>query len=107
MKAEAEASYTEAIGQFGRNQPNVYRILVSGKLSSNWSPRLCNLRIHPLAAAPSGEPITLLEGMIADQAQLSGVLNTLHDFHLSLLEVKLLSNGQFNEQQEKGEYDEN
>lgn len=81
---------SKAVSRFGRNQPHAYRIMVAGTLDPDWSERLAGLRIESLSGEASNPTVTVLEGFIQDQAQLSGVLNTLCDLHLSLLGVELI-----------------
>jgi hypothetical protein len=47
-------------------------------------------RIH-LTTPPNGPAVTTLEGELLDQAALAGVLNTLYELHMPVLEVKCLS----------------
>jgi len=75
---------------FTFDAPAIYRIRVQGRIKASWSDRLEGMRIG--LAAPDGGPfVTTLEGELADQAALAGVLNTLYELHLSVLEVKRLS----------------
>lgn len=68
--------------------PTRYRIVVGKPLSPTWSDRLAGLVITPDSEATSSTTTTCLEGVIQDQAQLSGVLNTLYDMGLPLLSVE-------------------
>lgn len=67
--------------------PAVYRIVIQGALGASWSDRLSGMAI---TAVDRGErpPHTVLYGSIRDQAQLSGVLDTLYNLHLSILRVE-------------------
>jgi hypothetical protein len=66
--------------------PATYRIVVQGELTQDWSGRLGGLRI--VNCSREGRAArTQLEGRIRDQAELSGVLGTLHGLHLPILEV--------------------
>jgi hypothetical protein len=69
--------------------PSTYRIRVQGHLDSTWSNRLGGMVItaEPFADKPA---VTVMAGHLADQAALSGVLNTLYDLHLPLLSVENL-----------------
>jgi hypothetical protein len=82
--------------------PGTYKIVVQGELTQNWSDRLAGMRItttHPDDAAPA----TTLVGHLRDQAQLSGILNTLYELHRPILSVELLDNkGQKNTRGERG-----
>ena len=66
-----------------------YRIHVSGLLGASWSKRLMGMAIRPIQ--PAGEPpATVLEGELADQAALIGVLLALHELHLPLLSIECI-----------------
>ena len=67
--------------------PAVYRIVVQGTLGSDWSDRLAGMAITTVR--PTGRsPQTTLTGRLRDQAELSGVLETLHSLHLPILKVE-------------------
>jgi hypothetical protein len=74
---------------FAFNRPGEYRIRVLGFLDERWSERLGGLRITTNSLKDQ-EPVTVLVGQIRDQAELSGVLNTLYEHHLTLLSVEKL-----------------
>jgi len=69
--------------------PATYRIVVQGGLDTDWSDRLAGMTIHT-TSREHGAPHTTLMGAIRDQAQLSGVLDTLYDLHLPILNVEKL-----------------
>ena len=67
--------------------PASYRIVVQGVLNEEWSDRLGGLAIT--ATSQAGRiPQTTLAGQLRDQAELSGVLETLHSLHLPILKVE-------------------
>jgi hypothetical protein len=66
--------------------PARYQILVKGSIPVNWSDRMDGMSIRQ-AAADDGEPVTTLEGELADQAALAGVINTLYELHLPIISV--------------------
>jgi len=69
--------------------PATYRIRVKGVLDASWSDRLGGMTITVIAE--SGEPdISLLEGVLADQTALSGVLNAIVDLHMPVISVECL-----------------
>ncbi len=74
---------------FPFNRPGNYRIRVLGLLDESWSERLGGLRITTSSLKDQG-PVTALVGQIRDQAELSGLLNTLYELHLTLLSVEML-----------------
>jgi len=69
--------------------PATYRIRVQGHLDSSWSDRLGGMAITGDTSAEQ-PTVTILVGHLADQAALSGILNTLYDLHLPLLSVENL-----------------
>lgn len=64
-----------------------YRIRVEGSLDPSWSDRLGGLAITSTGKF-GVETTTLLEGELPDQGALMGVLNTLHELHLSVEAVE-------------------
>jgi hypothetical protein len=78
--------------RFTFDDPATYQIRVQGRLKASWSDRLEGMTIS-LAAPDGGPSVTTLEGRLPDQASLAGVLNTLYELHLPVLEVKRLSKG--------------
>jgi len=73
--------------------PARYRILVKGSIPVNWSDRMDGMSIRQ-AATDDGEPVTTLEGELADQAALTGVLDTLYELHLPIILVKQVDDSQ-------------
>jgi hypothetical protein len=71
--------------------PARYRILVKGSIPVNWSDRMDGMSIRQ-EAADDGAPVTILEGELADQAALTGVINTLYELHLPILLVEQVNN---------------
>jgi hypothetical protein len=78
------------IVQVSFDSPATYRIQVQGRVSSNWSDRLQGMKISQ-AASGSGIAVTTLTGELPDQTALAGVLNTLHEMHLSVLSVECVT----------------
>ncbi len=76
--------------RFSRQGPARYRILVGKRLSPTWSDRLAGMEIKPVNEDPSQLSVTQLEGILQDQAQLSGILNALHNMGFPLLSVQAL-----------------
>ena len=67
-----------------------YRITVDGNLPGDYSDRLSGLRIT--TTSQFGRPsFSVLDGLIRDQSELMGVLNTLHELHLPILRVECVS----------------
>lgn len=68
------------------DKPRVYEIRVEGYLSDHWSDWFAGLTIHNDL---NGE--TTLNGLLADQAALFGVLNTIQALNLALISVNRVS----------------
>ena len=73
--------------------PARYRILVKGSIPVNWSDRMDGMSIQQ-AAADDGGLVTILEGELADQAALAGVINTLYELHLPIISVGHVASSQ-------------
>lgn len=70
--------------------PRTYRIVVEGKLDDTWSERLAGMRLDSTRKSEAGSATTVLQGKLRDQAELSGVVNTLCDLQLPLLEMEII-----------------
>ena len=79
----------EEIKSYTFDRPGNYRIRVQGFLDESWSDRLGGLRITRTRIGDQ-KPVSELVGRVRDQAELSGVLNTLYELHLALLSVEYL-----------------
>jgi len=66
--------------------PATYHIEVEGHLADSWSDRLAGMRITTRERSDQ-TTVTSLVGRLRDQAELSGVLNSLYGLHLSILKV--------------------
>lgn len=72
-------------------QHAVFSIQVSGFLDKSLSDRLGGMEIVCCGAEDSDDPpITILTGLLSDQAALIGVLNTLYNWRYPLLSVECL-----------------
>ncbi len=71
------------------DMPAVYRIRVRGHIDASYADRLNGMQIS-YNSAEDGQVISILIGRVADQAALTGVLNTLGDLRMSLLTVECL-----------------
>ncbi len=69
-----------------------YEIHVEGHLGEGWSSRFDGLTVEAQFNR-DGRPITVLKGIIADQAALHGLVNKIRDLGLTLLLVKRLDTG--------------
>jgi hypothetical protein len=70
--------------------PATYCIQVEGHLDESWSDRLGGMRINARKRADQST-VTTLTGRLRDQAELTGVLNSLYELHLPILSVKNLT----------------
>jgi len=70
--------------------PATYSITIEGDLDETWSERLGGMGITTRTRADKTTVSTLV-GPMRDQAQLSGVLNTLYELHLPILSVENVS----------------
>jgi hypothetical protein len=79
--------------------PATYRIKVEGYLDESWSDRLGGMRITSHHRKDE-TTVTTLVGRVRDQAELTGLLNSLYDLHLPILSVENLDadNGRVEEQ---------
>ena len=69
--------------------PATYRITVWGFLRETKSDILAGMRITSESRGDQ-KPVSTLIGRLMDQAELSGVLNTLYEMHLSILSVEVV-----------------
>lgn len=75
--------------QISFDHPASYQIRIRGRIKRSWSDRFEGMTITVVES--EGEPvITVLEGRLLDQAALAGVLNTIYELHLLVLEVRCL-----------------
>jgi hypothetical protein len=65
----------------------VYQITVEGKIDESWSDWLGGMQLV-LRKEANGMQITILTGVLTDQAALRGVLNRLWDLNLVLRSVQ-------------------
>jgi len=79
--------------KFSFTKPAVYKIRVLGDISKNWSDKMGGMQIN-IERSSNLEPVSALVGQINDQSALSGILNTLYEYHLTILSVKMLEETQ-------------
>ena len=73
------------------DKPGIYTIRVAGEVDARWSDRLGGLNIVQfVTTGEEPKPVSVLIGLLADQAALSGVLDTLYQNRHQLLYVKYL-----------------
>lgn len=71
------------------DRPATYQINVQGRIDPTMSDLLGGMTISQ-ATVEGSPPLTILEGELSDQTALAGVLNTLYEWHLTVLLVKRL-----------------
>jgi hypothetical protein len=69
--------------------PATYRIRAEGRPNASWSEYLQGVTIDG-ASEPSEKPVVTLNGRLADQSALAGLLNHIYDLGLTLLYVERL-----------------
>lgn len=75
--------------ELGFSASGRYRITVHGQLRPGWSDRLGSMWVSTRRSNACSN-VTVLQGAVADQAELLGILNTLYELHLPLLSVEYL-----------------
>jgi thiosulfate reductase cytochrome b subunit len=70
--------------------PATYRICIQGHLDENWLDYLQGMKIS-VDDNEEGLPVTVLTGLLLDQAALMGILNSLYDHRQPILSVECLS----------------
>ena len=87
----------EHTNRIGVAQPLEYQIKVRGRLEEHWSHWFDDMMITVEYNTP-GRTITVLTGVVADQAALHGLLIRIRDLNLLLMSVQLVElNNQRNE----------
>lgn len=77
---------------FPFQRPGKYKIRVIGAFDRRWSDRLGSFSIYTDSDHDKDESVTVLVGQVRDQAELSGVLETLYDLHMTILLVEYQDN---------------
>jgi hypothetical protein len=73
------------------DNPGFYAIHVAGELDEGWSTSLSGMTvIRSETNEDEPQPVTVLIGLVVDQAALAGVLDTLYQNRYQLLYVKYL-----------------
>jgi hypothetical protein len=71
--------------------PARYRIVIQGSIPNSYEGRLGAMKLVKISYKESGDE-SVLEGRIADQAELAGILTTLYKLHLPILRISLKNN---------------
>jgi hypothetical protein len=74
----------------GFDRAATYRIWVQGRIPPKWCDSLEGMAVAEYSTG-AGQLSTTLEGELADQAALAGLLETLFRLHLSVVSVERLS----------------
>ncbi len=67
--------------------PATYRIVVQGNIPESWADRLADMEVMPCQNGDPNRRSTLL-GVLRDQSELNGVLETLYRLHLTIVNVE-------------------
>ena len=67
--------------------PATYRIIVKGRIDRLWSEDLGGMDIR-IEGHEDKSAITILTGQVRDQAELTGIMNSLYELHTTVLSVK-------------------
>jgi hypothetical protein len=70
--------------------PAIYRIEVEGIIDIDWADSLAGMLISSRKRADQST-VTIMTGRLRDQAELTGVLNSLYELHLPILSVNVLT----------------
>lgn len=74
--------------------PGCYRIEVEGVLPKGWFDRLGEMQVlttpQEISSQEAKDVVTIMQGKVSDQADLSGILNSLYELHLPLLSVQFI-----------------
>lgn len=91
----------EARKPISLDQSLMCQITVQGRLDQKWSTHFNGMTIttETVAGVPT---VTILRGVVADQAALHGVLNKIRDLGLPLLSVKSLAHDEAARKDEDG-----
>ena len=77
------------VNRYEFSAPGRYRIVVHGHLRPDWSDRFGDMQILARSSDADSDE-TVMQGCVKDQAELSGILNTLYELHLTLCSVQYL-----------------
>ncbi len=72
------------------DQPNEYEIKIQGRLEEHWSRWFDDMNIT-FKSDTNGPTLTVISGLVADQAALHGLLNRIRDLGIPLLSVQLVN----------------
>lgn len=85
--SEKEGSMTEQFSFLPMDAPAAYRLCVTGCLESDYAQRYWGMTSTPVQS--EGEPEqTILDGEVADQAALVGIINALYNMGYAVVTVE-------------------
>jgi hypothetical protein len=68
------------------DRPSVYQIRVQGRVTPGQADWLGGMTVS-MQVTEEGDPVTMLDGTLSDQAALLGVMNALYEMHFTVLSV--------------------
>ena len=68
----------------------VYRITVQGTIPASWHERLAGMFVRIDKGREERDSKSVLEGILRDQSELSGVLDVLYHLHLPIVRIEQL-----------------
>jgi len=83
------SSHSQESSEMSFSSGAYYKLCVFGYVDDSWSDRLGGMTIESAFSADK-KPITFLEGLVTDQAELIGIVNSLYQMHLPLVSVTLV-----------------
>ncbi len=72
------------------DEPAVYSFTIQGRIEDAWSDFMKDVAFQH-QKQDDGSPVTVVSGLVADQASLHGMLSRIRDLGLPLLQVELVS----------------
>jgi hypothetical protein len=87
--ARLDRAVTNFNQQFQMNQPMKYQIKMGGRLDESWSSWFDDMTIT-IESGNDSWTITILTGVVSDQAALYGLLSRIRDLGLPLLSVQCI-----------------
>ena len=98
MTTESNTLHTNGLNFQGSG---TYKIRILGTVAQDWFDWLGDMSCST-SESSEGKVVTTLLGEFRDQAALLGLLNTLYDLHLSLLQVEYVNRAQLGEKSLSG-----
>ena len=80
----------KSINHLQRGQPAKYQIKIQGRHNETWSDWIADLEIN-IVRQDKETTITVLTGIVSDQAGLHGLLNRIRDLCIPLISVQYMN----------------